>query len=84
MAIDNSKLGPEDLDPNEIETYLAMARLHGEASDTDAWMSDLEDIARAAWRLMTEEQKASFRAEPEILAITDAFGDFADNQNADF
>ena len=42
------------------------------------------DIARVAWRLMTEDQKETFKAEPEILAITDAFGDFADDQNADF
>jgi hypothetical protein len=33
---------------------------------------------------MTEDQKETFKAEPEILAITDAFGDFADDQNADF
>jgi hypothetical protein len=33
---------------------------------------------------MSEEQKETFRAEPEILALTDNFGDFADDQNADF
>jgi hypothetical protein len=84
MAIDDSKPDPAELDPDDIESYLAMARVHGEASDTHEWISDLEDIARVAWRLMTEEQKESFKAEPEILALTDAFGDFADEQNADF
>lgn len=84
MTTDESKLGPEDLDPDDIESYLAMARVHGEASDTEEWIADLEDIARVAWRLMTDEQKEIFRAEPEILAITDAFGDYADEQNADF
>jgi hypothetical protein len=69
MANNDSKADPVDLDPDDIESYLAMA---------------LEDIARVAWRLMTEEQKETFKAEPEILAITDAFGDFADDQNADF
>ena len=84
MAPEDPKRDPEDLDPDDIESYLAMARVHGEASDTHEWISDLEDIARAAWRLMTEDQKETFKAEPEILAITDAFGDFADDQNADF
>jgi hypothetical protein len=84
MAINDSNPDPEDIDPDDIESYLAMARVHGEASDTHEWISDLEDIARVAWRLMTEDQKARFKAEPEILALTDAFGDFADDQNADF
>ncbi len=84
MASGESKLGPDDIDPDDIESFLAMARVHGEVSDTHEWISDLEDIARAAWRLMTDEQKETFRAEPEILALTDAFGDFADDQNADF
>ncbi len=84
MATNDSKLKPDDLDPDDIESYLAMARIHGEESDTHEWVSDLEDIARVAWRLMTDDQKETFKAEPEILAITDAFGDFADDQNADF
>jgi hypothetical protein len=84
MAINDSNPDPEDIDPDDIESYLAMARVHGEASDTHEWISDLEDIARVAWRLMTEDQKERFKAEPEILALTDAFGDFADDQNADF
>jgi hypothetical protein len=84
MATNDTELGPYDLDPDDIESYLAMARVHGEDSDTHEWISDLEDIARVAWRLMTEDQKATFRAEPEILAITDAFGGFADDRNADF
>ena len=84
MATNDSKLGSEDLDPDDIESYLAMARVHGEESDTHEWISDLEDIARVAWRLMTEDQKELFKAEPENLALSDAFGDFADDQNADF
>ena len=84
MATNDPKLDAEDLDPDDIESYLAMARAHGEDSDSQEWISDLEDIARGAWRLMTEDQKETFKAEPEILAITDAFGDFADDQNADF
>jgi hypothetical protein len=68
----------------DIDTYLAMARAHGETADTRDWVGDLEDIARVAWRLMTEDQKAAFRLDPEILALAEATADFADEQNADF
>jgi hypothetical protein len=33
---------------------------------------------------MTEEQKQAFRGDPEILAISEAAGDFADDQQAGF
>jgi hypothetical protein len=84
MASSDSKLGPDDFDEEDIESYLSLARLQGETTDTDEWIATLEDMARVAWRLMTEEQKETFRAEPEIMALTDNFGDFADDQNADF
>jgi hypothetical protein len=84
MATSDSKLGPDDFDEEDIESYLALARVRGEESDPDEWSAALEDIARVAWRLMSEEQKETFRAEPEIVALTDSFGDFADDQNADF
>ncbi|HEX3984958.1 MAG TPA: hypothetical protein VHX12_14795 [Acidisoma sp.] len=84
MAIKDQKLGPDSFDEEDIESYLALARVHGEETDTDEWIAALEDIGRVAWRLMSEEQKETFRAEPEIIAITDNFGDFADDQNADF
>lgn len=84
MATSDQTLGPDDFDDEDIESYLALARVHGEETDADEQIAALEDIARVAWRLLTEEQKETFRAEPEILAITDSFGDFADEQNADF
>jgi hypothetical protein len=79
MAMDNETDGSRD-----IEAYLALARAHGETSDTREWVADLEDIARVAWRLMTEDQKAAFRLDAEIVALAEATGDFADEQNADF
>lgn len=71
-------------DTPDIESYLAFARIHGETADPAQRIADLEDLARVAWRIMTPEQRALFLAEPEILAIADSFGDFADGQNADF
>lgn len=76
--------GSHGFDPNEIESYFALARIHGETADTSQRIADLEDLARVAWRLMTPDQKTLFQSEPEILAIADSFGDFADDQNADF
>ncbi len=84
MATSDSKFDPDDFDEEDVESYLALARLHGETAGDDEWIVALEDMVRVAWRLMSEEQKETFRAEPEILALTDNFGDFADDQNADF
>lgn len=79
-----AKPDPSDFDEEDIESYLALARVQGEMAGNDEWIIALEDMTRVAWRLMTEDQKESFRAEPEIIALTDSFGDFADDQNADF
>lgn len=84
MTNSASEPGPAGFDADDIESYLALARIHGETADPTQRIADLEDLARVAWRLLTGEQKALFKAEPEILAISDNFGDFADIQNADF
>lgn len=84
MASSDSRLGPDDFDEEDIESYLGLARMQEEMVDMNERVSALEDMARVAWRLMTEDQKDIFRAEPEIIALTDTFGDFADDQNADF
>lgn len=84
MSIKAPASGPQGLNPEDIESYFALARIHGETADTSQRIADLEDLARVAWRILTPEQKALFLAEPEILAIADSFGDFADDQNADF
>jgi hypothetical protein len=76
--------GSQGLDPEDIESYVALARIHAETADTSQRIGDLEDLARVAWRIMTPEQRTLFLAEPEVLAIADSFGDFADGQNADF
>jgi hypothetical protein len=84
MVFSHPKLGPNDLDETDIETYLALARVHGEERSPGERIATLEDIVRAAWRLMSEEQKEAFRTEAEIASLTDSFGDYADDQNANF
>lgn len=58
----------------DLSDYLGFARAHADTSDTRQWVSDLEDMLRVAWELMTPEQKAAFRDHPDILAIEDAVG----------
>lgn len=58
----------------DLSDYLGFARAHADTSDTRQWVSDLEDMLRVAWGLMTPEQKAAFRGHPDILAIEDAVG----------
>lgn len=84
MSIKAPASGPQGLDRQDIESYFALARIHGETADPAQRIADLEDLARVAWRIMTPEQRTLFLAEPEVLAIADSFGDFADGQNADF
>lgn len=57
-----------------LSEYLGFARAHADTSDTRQWVSDLEDMLRVAWGLMTPEQKARFRDHPDILALEDAVG----------
>ena len=67
---DTSDAAPE----RRLSDYLGFARAHADTSDTRRWVSDLEDMLRVAWGLMTPEQKAEFRDHPDILAIEDAVG----------
>ncbi|GAB0113486.1 hypothetical protein [Acidisoma sp. C75] len=84
MSASGGGAGGPRFDPDRIDSYIALARIHGETADTAQRLADLEDLARVLWRLLTPEQRETFRAEPEILALADNFGDFADDRNADF
>ena len=55
--------------------YPALARVHGETSDTRRWVADLEDPIRVAWDLLTAEQKPAFCAHPDVLALQEAAGE---------
>lgn len=60
---------------HSLDDYLGYARAHGEISDTKGWVSDLEDMLRVAWDLLTPEAQAAFREHPDILAIAEAAGE---------
>lgn len=42
---------------DDIETYVEAARLHGEDEHPDHEVGDLQDMLRAAWRVLTPEQR---------------------------
>jgi hypothetical protein len=86
MASDDETFGraPSEMTSHDIDAYLSMARAHSATEDSRAWIADLEDMLRVAWRLMSDEQKDAFRGDSEVLAISEAAGDFADDQQAGF
>jgi hypothetical protein len=47
-------------DVKDSDTFTHAAFLHGEDSEGDHEVGDLQDLFRAAWGLMTEEQKVDF------------------------
>ena len=57
-----------------LADHLGFARAHADTSDTRQWVSDLQDMLRIAWDLMTPEQKAAFRDHPDIQALEDSVG----------
>jgi hypothetical protein len=62
----------DDAEPErDLADYFGFARAHADTSDTRQWVSDLEDMLRVAWELLTPEQRAAFRGHPDILALED-------------
>lgn len=49
-----------------IEKLITCAENHGEDSDPVHQVGDLEDMLRAAWQLMTPEQKRRFIQSDEV------------------
>lgn len=68
--------------PLEPEFYLSAAQLHGEDSDPDHEVGDLQDFLRAAFKIMTPEQRKQFALDESVhqtlegaLVDLDAFED---------
>ncbi len=52
-----------------VETYLNAARQHGEDSEPDHEVGDLQQYLRIALSLMTDDQKAAFAVHPEVVEL---------------
>ena len=57
----------------DVEVFIKAAVRHGEDSEPDHEVGDLQDYLRAAFRLLTPEQKVAFLADPAVSeALTTA------------
>jgi hypothetical protein len=54
-----------------LDDYLGLACAHADTADTRQWVTDLEDMLRVAWELMTPTQRDAFRSHPDLLALDD-------------
>ena len=61
-------------DVRDVDTYTHAAFVHGEESEGDYEVGDLQDLLRAAWGLMTDEQKIDFLFTDEAKAVLSAAG----------
>jgi hypothetical protein len=59
-------------DVKDADTYTHAAFIHGEDSEGDHEVGDMQDLFRAAWGLMTEEQKIDFLFTDQAKAVLSA------------
>lgn len=59
-------MSPSPSDPTDAETYIAAARTHGEDSDPDHEVGDLQEFLRAAFRQMSPAQRSAFAADAQV------------------
>jgi hypothetical protein len=63
--------GDDHRSERDLRTYFGLARAHADTADTRQWVTDLEDMLRVAWDLMTPTQREAFCTHPDILALDD-------------
>ena len=56
----------------DIDHLLAVAKQHGEDSEPDHEVGDLQDFLRAAWAQLSEQQKAAFFGDPAVAQTYEA------------
>lgn len=57
---------PEPVDFEPLETFIEAAQQHGEDSDPDHEVGDLQDYLRAMWELLTPEQRLAYVGLPAV------------------
>jgi hypothetical protein len=55
----------------DIEEYILVAQQHGEDSEPDHEVGDLQDLLRAAWAMMTPEQQAALMQSDPVTALAE-------------
>jgi hypothetical protein len=56
----------------ELRDLLGFATAHGEASEPDHEVGDLQDMLTVAWNLMTDSQKQQFFSSPEVEQVVES------------
>jgi hypothetical protein len=79
MAVKDDTNRPFTLsDVRDVDTYTHAAFVHGEESEGDHEVGDLQDLLRAAWALMTDEQRIDFLFTDEAKSVLTAAGTLKD------
>ena len=65
-------------DVKDADTYTHAAFVHGEDSEGDHEVGDLQDLFRATWGLMTEEQRIDFLFTDQAKSVLSAAHIFTD------
>lgn len=55
-----------------VETLIGHAKTHGEDSEPDHEVGDLQDMLRAAWSLMTPEQHRQMLCHPDVSNVVES------------
>lgn len=58
----------------DLERLIEAARRHGEDSEPDHEVGDLQDILRAAWEQLTPDQRRRVIRSPEVSNVVEAAG----------
>jgi hypothetical protein len=68
----------EESDLLDVEFYIGAAEKHGEDSEPDHEVGDLQEFLRAMWGFLSPEQRLAFATSPEVHQTLDgALAEFA-------
>lgn len=59
-------------DAGLVEDLIGFAQKHGEDSDPDHEVGDLQDLLRAAWKLMTPEQRRAMLTDASVSNVVES------------
>jgi len=71
MSKKNSSKASNTLPLLEVEFYIDAAQKHGEDSEPDHEVGDLQDFLRRAWALMSPDQRVEFALSPSVHSTLD-------------
>ncbi len=58
-------------DTNTVEDLLQLATRHGDDSGNDYEIGDLQELLRAAWEVMTPEQRSKMLRSPQVSNVAE-------------